>query len=41
MNNIYATLTAIAALNDSEFEIACSANPELQMICDGTFKPGH
>ena len=41
MNNIYATLTTIAALDDPEFEIACSAEPELQMICNGTFKPGH
>ena len=40
-NNIYATLTSVAALNDPEFEIACSANPELQIICNGTFKPSH
>ena len=39
--DIYARLRALSTLDDLDFEIACSANPELQMICNGTFKPGH
>ena len=39
--DIYARLRALSTLDDPDFEIACSANPELQMICNGTFKPGH
>ncbi len=38
---IYSTLDALSHLDDENFVIACSANEELQMICDGKFKPGH
>ncbi len=38
---IYSTLDALSHLDDENFAIACSANEELQMICDGKFKHGH
>ena len=38
---IYSTLDVLSHLDDENFIIACSANEELQMICDGKFKPGH
>ncbi len=38
---IYSTLDALAYLDDDNFALACSANEELQMICDGTYKTGH
>ncbi len=38
---IYSTLDALSHLDDQNFKIACSANEELQMICEGKFKPGH
>ncbi len=38
---IYPRLHALAHLDDSSFQIACSGDEELQMICDGRYKPGH
>ena len=38
---IYSRLHALAHLDDESFQIACSSNEELQMICDGLYKPGH
>ncbi len=39
--SIYPTLHTLAHLDDKSFQIACSSNEELQMICDGRYKPGH
>ncbi len=38
---IYSRLHALAHLDDESFQIACSGNEELQMICNGGYKPGH
>ena len=39
--DIYIRLRVLSTLDDHEFEIASTAESELKMICEGTFKPGN